>query len=104
MNAFAAVLLAAHVPITSSELTAKRAEDSMSMVAMDLYNLPTPVGVPIAARTLLPYRTSWTTIIKVRRMLSESEIEMNGRVDQGLIFTHLSVGRIARIPIANRRC
>ena len=100
MNAFAAVLLVAHVPMTTNELTAKRAEDSMSMVAMATYNPPNPAKDPVAARKFLPCRTSRTTIMKVSRTLSESEIEIYGRVDQGLIFTHSSVGRIARIPIA----
>jgi len=100
VNAFAALLSAAHVPMTTNELTAKRAEDSMSMVATATYNPPNPTRDPVAARTFLPYRTSRTTIMRVRRMLSESEIEMYGRVDQGLILTHCSVGRIARMPIA----
>jgi len=100
VNAFAAVLSAAHVPMTTNELTANTAEDSMSMAATDLYKPPIPVEDPKAAQTFLPYRTSWKTIMKVRRTLSEREIEMNGRVDQGLTFTHPGVGRIARIPIA----
>ena len=68
-------LSAAISPMYNTELTAKRAEDSMSMVAIDLYNPLIPVGDPVAARTFLPYRMSRTTIMRVRRMLTESAIE-----------------------------
>ena len=87
-------LSTAITPMTNNELTAKRAEDSMSMVAIVLYNPLIPTGDPVAARTSLPWRTSRTTIMRVRRMLSESEIEMYGRVDRD------TTDNSDRIPIA----
>ena len=80
MNAFVTGFRLAHSPMTNNELTAKRVEDSMSVVAMDLYNPLLPSGDPMAARAFLPRRTSRTTIITVRRMLSESVIENHGRL------------------------
>jgi len=75
-NAFVVGLLAPRGMMTNNELTAKRADDSTSMVMVVLYNPLIPVGDPMAARILLPRRTRRTTIMRVRRMLSESEIEM----------------------------
>jgi len=75
-------LSTAITPMTNTELTAKRADDSMSMVAMVLYSPLIPTGDPVAARTFLPCRTSRTTIMRVRRMLSDNEIEMYGRVER----------------------
>ena len=46
-----------------------------------LHNPPTPV-VPVAVRTSLACRTSRTTIMRVRRTLSETEIERYGRPNQ----------------------
>ena len=65
----------AHGTMSNNELTAKRAQDSMSIVAMALYNLPSPDGDPGTANIFLPHRTSRMTIMRVRMMLSESEIE-----------------------------
>ena len=79
MNASATGLRLVHSPMTNNELTAKMAEDSTSVVAMDLYKPLLPAGDPVAARTFLPYRTSRTMIMAVRRMLSESVIEYHGR-------------------------
>jgi len=62
--------------MTNKELTAKRAEDSMSMVAIDLYNPLIPAGDAVAARTFQLYRMSRTTTMKVRRTLSESESDI----------------------------
>ena len=65
--------------MANNELTVKRAEDSTSVVAMDLYKPLLPAGDPMAARTFLRHRTSRTTIMAVRRMLSESVIKYHGR-------------------------
>ena len=72
---FATQILAANDPTTNNEFTAKRAQDSMNMVAMVLYNPPIPVQDPVATRTALPCRTSRRTIIRVRVTLSDTEIE-----------------------------
>ena len=56
----------------------KRAQDSMSVVETVLYNPVIPAADPVAARMFLPCRTSRTTIIRVRRTLSETEIERYG--------------------------
>ena len=77
-------LLAANIPMTNNELTAKMAEDSMSMVTMVLYNPLIPVGASVVARMLLLRRMSRTIIMRVSRTLSESEIERYGTVDQRL--------------------
>ena len=61
---------------TNNELTAKRAEDSMSIVAMDLYNPLIRAVDPIAARAFFPRRTSRITIMDVRMVLSASESEI----------------------------
>ena len=61
--------------MTSIEATVKRAQDSMNMVEIVLYNLLVPVRDPVAVRTFLPCRMSRMTIIRVRRTLSETEIE-----------------------------
>ena len=72
---FPTLLPAAHSPISNNAFTEKRAEDSMNMVAMILYNLLVSDGDPVAVRSVLPCRTSRVTIIRVRRMLSETEID-----------------------------
>ena len=100
MNTFTTGSLRAHSMMANSEFTAKRAEDSMSMVAMDLYNPPIPAGDPVAAQIFPPRMTSRTTIIRVRRTLSESEIERYARLDQTPIVTRSSVGHIDKTPIA----
>ena len=69
------ISLVAIGPMTNNALTAKRAEDSMSMVAIVLYNPLIPAEDPVAMRTFLPCRMSRMTIMRVRRMLSEREIE-----------------------------
>ena len=55
----------------------------MSMVTMALDNLPDP-AIPIAARMFRVCRMSRMTIMRVRRTLSESEMEKYGRADQTL--------------------
>ena len=50
----------------------------MSMVTIVLYNPLIPLADPVAARTFFPCRMSRTTIMRVRIMLSESEIERYG--------------------------
>lgn len=99
MNKPEAGFLAAHVPTTNNELTAKRAEDSMSMVATVLYNPLIPVGDPVAAQTFLIYRTSRTTIMRVRMTLSESETEMYTGNNWELVITNFCV-QSHRIPVA----
>ena len=88
MNVFSTGMLAIHVATASNELTAKRAEDSMSIVAIDLYNPVTPAENPIAARTFLTCRESRTTIMRVRRRLRESEIERCAGLVQTLVIPH----------------
>ena len=85
--------------MTNNEFAAKRAEDSITMVAILLYNPPSPVGDPVAALTFLPRRMSPTAIIMVRRTLSESEIENHARLHGRRLTTRLD-GRRDRIPIA----
>ena len=51
------------------------------MVMIVLYNLLIPVGDPTAARMYLSCRTSRMTIMRVRRTLSETEIERFGRMN-----------------------
>ena len=85
--------------IHNSELTAEGAEDSISMVAMALYDPLIPAGDPVAARMFLPYRTSRTTIIRVRRTLSESESEMYTESNWNLL-TADSPENFVRIPVA----
>ena len=84
--------MAPAVAMYNSEVTAKRADDSMSMVAMVLYNSLIPAGDPVAARTFLPCRTSWTTIMRVRRVLSETEIEKYRMLDKRSLIFSLSPG------------
>ena len=55
------------------------AEDSMSMVTMALYNPVAPEGASMAVRIFLLCKTSRITIMSVRRMLSEREMEKYGR-------------------------
>jgi len=47
---------------------------------MVLYSPLIPAWDPVAVRTCLPYRTSRVTIMRVRVVLSETEIERCGRV------------------------
>jgi len=70
---------------TTNELMANRAQDSMSMVEIALYNPLIPTWDPVAARMFLPCRTSRMTIIRVRRTLSETEIERYGIPKRGSI-------------------
>ena len=63
--------------MNNNEFIAYRAEDSMSIVTMALYDLPIPV-IPMAARTFLLCRTSRMTIMRVRKMLSVVEIKKYG--------------------------
>ena len=70
-------------PRTNNEFTAYRAEDSMSMVTMTLYNPPIPVP-PMEARMSLAWSISRMTIMRVRRTLSDNEIEKYGRPNQTL--------------------
>jgi len=72
---FQLYIYAARAPITNVEVTVKRAQDSMNMVEIVLYNLLIPARVPVAVRTFLACRMSRMTIIRVRRTLSETEIE-----------------------------
>ena len=107
MNRPERLLLAANNPMTNNELTAKRAEDSTSMVAIVLYNPLILPEDPVAARKFFPCRTSRTTIMRVRITLSESEIERYGRVGQTsasswsfMIGSFFMIGKqIARMPI-----
>jgi len=71
----------ARAPMTNNEVTVKRAQDSMSMVEIVLYNLPIPASGPVAVRTFLACRMSRMTIIRVRRTLSETEIERYATLD-----------------------
>ena len=68
-------------PRTNNELTAYRAEDSMSMVTMTLYNPLIPL-FPVEVRTFLVWRMSRMTIMRVRRTLSDSAIEKYGSPNQ----------------------
>jgi len=68
-------IYAARAPITNVEVTVKRAQDSMNMVEIILYNLLIPARDPVAVWEFLAYRMSRMTIIRVRRTLSETEIE-----------------------------
>ena len=79
---FTTPLLALHGPRTNNELTAKRVEDSTSMVTIALDNPPIPV-IPRAARVSLARRMSRMTIMRVRMILSESEIVKYGRATHG---------------------
>ena len=62
-------------PMVNNELVAKRAQDSISMVAIVLYNVLIPARAPVAVRMFLLCRTSRRTIMRVRVTLSETEIE-----------------------------
>ena len=92
-------LLAINGPMTNNELTANRAEDSMSMVATVLYNPPNPVADFVAARTFLLRMMSRTTIMKVSRILSERVTEWYARWYR-TSWTNTPLGQIARIPAA----
>ena len=81
MKISAALFPALDGPRTNNELTAYRAEDSMSMVTITLYNPLFPVS-PMEVRMSLECRTSRTVIMRVRRTLSDSEIEKYGRPNQ----------------------
>ena len=87
-------------PMANDEFTAKRAQDSTSMVIMVLYSPLIPPGPPRVARTSLQCKTSRTMIMRVRRTLSETEIERDPREDQRLLVTHALVVQIVSIPIA----
>ena len=73
----AAPFPAAHGTMNNNELAAYRAQDSMSMVIMALHNPPIPV-TPRAFRVFLAPRVSRMTIMSVRRMFSEVEIDRCG--------------------------
>jgi len=76
---FGLLLLAlTNATTTTNELAVKRAQDSINMVETVLYNPVIPAADPVAARMFLPCRASRMTIIKVRRILSETEIERYG--------------------------
>ena len=74
MNKLQVRFPAANGPMTSNEFTVKRAQDSMNIVITALHNPPIPV-IPRALRVLLACRTSRVMIMRVRRMLKESETE-----------------------------
>ena len=75
MNKFTMGLIPApHDPMTNNELTVKMAQDSTSIVMTALYNPPIPV-VPRAVRVFLACTMNRLMIMRVRRTLSESEIE-----------------------------
>ena len=65
-------------------MTTLIAQDSTNIVTMALHDPPIPAP-PMAVQTFLVCRTSRMTIIRVRRMLSESEIEKYGTVAQSLL-------------------
>ena len=67
-------------------LTAKRAQDSTSMTMMALYSPPIPLFF-ITVRTLLVCRMSRTTIMSVRRTLSETKIEQYGSMAHSLLIS-----------------
>jgi len=72
----------------------------MTMVATVLYNPLSPLGDPVAARTFLPRRMSPTAIIRVRRTLSDSEIENHARF-HGRRLTDIRLnGKSDRMPVA----
>ena len=76
----------------------------MSMVATATYNPLIPYGDPVAVRTLLLLRKSRRTITKVRRTLSETEIEIHGtlylrrRMPQ-VLLTGCDIWWTTRIPV-----
>ena len=67
----------------------------MNMVMMNLYIPLIPTRDPVAARTLLPYRTSRMMIVRVRRTLSETEIERFK-----MLIPTISVPRIWEMSVA----
>jgi len=75
---FNEVSTATNAPTTTSELAAKMAQDSTSMMDTVLHNPLIPTADPVTARICLPCRISRMTIIRVRRTLSETEIERYG--------------------------
>ena len=79
MKRSATWLPVARGPINNNEFKAYSAEDSTSIVIMTLYNSPIPPGLPMAARMFLQCRRSRMTIMRVRRTLSETEVEKYGR-------------------------
>ena len=79
-----ALLPAPISPRTNNEVTALMAQDSMNMVLTALHNPPLPVS-PIAVRKFLACRVSRMTVIRVRRTLSESEIERYGMLAQSYL-------------------
>jgi len=79
------VLSTVHEMMTNNEAAAaKRAEDSTGMVGVVVYNPLIPAGNPMATQMFLPCRMGRTTIMSVRRMLSEIEIDMYAGVGQWL--------------------
>ena len=64
-----------------------------------MYNPPSPVEDPVAARTFLPRRMSPTAIIMVSRTLSESEIENHARFHGRRLTTRID-GKRDRMPVA----
>ena len=81
MKMSAALFPALDGPRTNNELTAYRAEDSTSMVTMTLYNPLVPL-FPMEVRMFPVCKMSRTTIMRVRRTLSDSAIEKYGRPNQ----------------------
>ena len=71
-------------PRTNTEVTALIGQDPTKMVTMAVHNPPLPIP-PMAVRTPLACRVSRMTIIRVRRTLSESEIEKYGMAAQGFV-------------------
>ena len=74
----AAGFLAPKNPMTNNKLIVMRAQDSTSMVIMVLYNPLIPPDIPKVVQTSLQCRRSRIMIIRVRRMLSATEIEKYG--------------------------
>lgn len=71
----------------------------MSMATTVLYNLLISVGDPMVAWIFLSCRTSRMTIMRVRRTLSETEIERCGRMSLTLPHPQEWEATI-KIPIA----
>ena len=80
---FSAEFRVLHGPMNNTEFTAYRAHDSTSMVMIALHNPPIP-AIPMALRMVLACKMSRITIMRVRRTLSDSEIEKYGRTAQML--------------------
>ena len=80
-----ALLPAPISPRTNNEVMALTAQDSMNMVMTALHNPPLPVP-PIPVRTFLARRVSRMTMIGVRQMLSENQIERYGMPAQSCLI------------------